>query len=134
MSASTKNLLALTEGLLAQAPPVKEAARKLDPIVDDGLKDVVVPNAFIDQVVGFSNALDEATDPVKKQEMMPKFEPITEETILKERLESLVENLKSLLKEARTVMEELTSAGSIGGPNFAPVKKKKKKDGSCKDN
>ena len=133
MSASTKDLLALSEGILAQAPPVKEAAGRVNPIVDDGLKDVVVPNAFVDQVVGFSNALDEATDPDKKQEMMPKFEPITEATILKERLESLVENLKSLLKEARNVMEEITLTGSFG-PNFAPVEKKKKKNGSCKDN
>tara|TARA_A100001515_G_scaffold11922_1_gene9297 strand:- start:187 stop:594 length:408 start_codon:yes stop_codon:yes gene_type:complete len=122
MSASTKNLLALTEGILSQTPPVKEVVAKTDPIIDDGLKAVVVPDAFVDQIVGFNGALNESSDPDKKQELMPEFEPITEATILKERLESLVENLKSLLREAKEVMEEMTTTGMIG-VNLAPVKK-----------
>jgi len=112
MSASTKNLLALTEGILAETSPVKEVVTKADPIVDDGLKAVVVPNSFVDQIVGFNGALNESSDPEKKQELMPEFEPITEATVLKDRLESLVENLKELLKEARKVMEEMTGSGS----------------------
>jgi len=124
MSASTKNLLALTEGILSQTPPVKEVVAKTDPIIDDGLKAVVVPDAFVNQIVGFNGALNESSDPDKKQELMPEFEPITEATILKERLESLVENLRSLLKEAREVMEEMNAAGSFG-VNMAPAKKKK---------
>jgi len=122
MSASTKNLLALTEGILAETPPVKEVVVKGDPIIDDGLKAVVVPNEFVNQIVGFNSALNESSDPDKKQELMPEFEPITEVTILKERLESLVENLKSLLREAKEVMEEMTTTGMIG-VNLAPVKK-----------
>jgi hypothetical protein len=125
MSASTKNLLALTEGILSKTPSVEKVIvpnHEGKPIKDDGLKDVIVPNAFVDQVVGFSEALNEASDPDKKQEMMPDFEPINEATILKERLETLVENLKELLKEARTVMEEMTTTGMIG-VNMAPVKK-----------
>jgi hypothetical protein len=122
MSASTKNLLALTEGILAETPPVKEVVVKGDPIIDDGLKAVVVPNEFVNQIVGFNSALNESSDPDKKQELMPEFEPITEATILKERLESLVENLKSLLREAKEVMEEMTTTGMIG-VNLAPVKK-----------
>jgi hypothetical protein len=122
MSASTKNLLALTEGILAQTPPVKEVVAKTDPIVDDGLKAVVVPNAFVDQIVGFNSALNESEDPVKKQELMPEFEPVNEATVLKERLESLVESLKALLREAKEVMEEMTTTGMIG-VNLAPVKK-----------
>ena len=132
MSASTKNLLALTEGILAETPPVKEVVVKGDPIIDDGLKAVVVPNEFVNQIVGFNSALNESSDPDKKQELMPDFEPITEATILKERLESLVENLKSLLGEAREVMEELNATGSFG-VNLAPAKKKKK-NGSRKRN
>ena len=125
MSASTKNLLALTEGILSETPSVEKVAvpnheGRLVP--DDGLKDVVVPNTFVNQIVGFNDALNEASDPVKKQEMMPDFEPITESTILKERLETLVESLKQLLKEARNVMEEMTTTGMIG-VNLAPVKK-----------
>src|SRR6056300_1783650 len=115
MGSSTKDLLALTEGILSTTPPVKEVvAVGSDRIVDDGLKAVVVPDAFVDQIVGFNNALTESSDPEKKQAMMPVFEPITEATILKERLESLVENLKQLLKEAKEVMQEMTTCGMIG--------------------
>lgn len=128
MSASTKDLLALTEGILAETPPVKEVVAKTDPILDDGLKAVVVPDAFVNQIVGFNGALNESSDPDKKQEMMPEFEPITEAKILKERLETLVENLKELLKEAREVMQEMTGSGSgmvgIVKPLFKkPIKK-----------
>ena len=121
MSASTKDLLALSESILTETPPVKEVVTK-SKVVDDGLKAVVVPNEFVNQIVGFSSALKESSDPDKKQEMMPDFEPITEATILKERLESLVENLKTLLREAKEVMEEMTTTGMIG-VNLAPVKK-----------
>ena len=139
MSASTKDLLALSESILAETPPVKEVVTKSE-VVDDGLKAVVVPDAFVKQVVGFNGALNESSDPDKKQEMMPEFEPITEATILKERLETLVENLKALLKEAKNVVQEVTTCGLIGkGPDkaltrgddtYPPVKK----DGSRKRN
>ena len=144
MSASTKDLLALSESILAETPPVKEVVTKSQ-VVDDGLKAVVVPNEFVNQIVGFNSALNESSDPDKKQEMMPEFEPITEATILKERFETLVENLKELLKEAKNVMQEMTTCGLIGkGPDkalprgdssYPPVyPKKKKKNGSRKSN
>ena len=144
MSASTKDLLALSESILSETPPVKEVVTK-SKVVDDGLKAVVVPNEFVNQIVGFNSALKESSDPDKKQEMMPEFQPITEATILKERLESLVENLKELLKEAKNVMQEMTTCGMIGrgadkalprGDNtYPPVyPKKKKKNGSRKSN
>ena len=143
MSASTKDLLALSEGILAQTPPVKEASVPTvespvmaspmvgRPVEDGGIESVVVPNSYVDQIVGFSNALNESSDPEKKQEMMPVFEPISEAGILKERLETLVEHLKQLLKEARDVMEEMTTTGMIG---INLTAKKKKKDGSRKRN
>ena len=112
MSASTKDLLALSESILADTTPVKEVVTKSE-VIDDGLKAVVVPDAFVNQIVGFNGALKESSDPDKKQELMPEFEPITEATILRERLESLVENLKALLAEAREVMEEMTTTGMV---------------------
>lgn len=121
MSASTKDLLALSESILAETPPVKEVVTN-SRVVDDGLKAVVVPNEFVNQVVGFNTALNESSDPDKKQELMPEFKPINEAAVLKERLESLVESLKSLLREAKEVMEEMTTTGMIG-VNLAPVKK-----------
>ena len=142
MSASTKDLLALSESILAETPPVKEVVTKSE-VVDDGLKAVVVSDAFVKQVVGFNGALNESSDPDKKQEMMPEFEPITEATVLKERLETLVENLKQLLKEAKNVMEEMTTCGMIGvgaakalprGDDTYPPVYPKKKNGSRKRN
>jgi len=131
MGSSTKDLLALTEGILSTTPPVKEVvAVGSDRIVDDGLKAVVVPDAFVDQIVGFNNALTESSDPEKKQAMMPVFEPITEATILKERLESLVENLKQLLKEAKEVMQEISTVGGLG----TGYSTRKKKNGSRRGN
>ena len=112
MSASTKDLLALSESILADTTPVKEVVTKSE-VIDDGLKAVVVPDAFVNQIVGFNGALKESSDPDKKQELMPEFEPITEATILRERLESLVENLKALLAEAREVMEEMITTGMV---------------------
>ena len=128
MSASTKDLLALSESILTETPPVKEVVTNSQ-IVDDGLKAVVVPNEFVNQIVGFNSALNESSDPDKKQEMMPQFEPITEATILRERLETLVENLKSLLSEAKQVMEELSSVGGLGTGYTV-----KRKNGSRKNN
>ena len=122
MSASTKNLLSLTENILAETSPVKEIVTKGDVFVDDGLKAVVVPNEFVNQIVGFNNALNESSDPEKKQELMPKFKPINEAAVLKERLETLVESLRKLFREAKDVMEEMTTTGMIG-VNMAPVKK-----------
>jgi len=114
MSESTKNLLSITESILSETPPVKEVAFKGDSIVDDGLKAVVVPDAFVNQIMGFNSALRESSDPDKKQEMMPKFEPITEASIIKERMEKLIENLKQLLKEAKEVIKEATTCGALG--------------------
>ena len=145
MSSSTKDLLALSEGILSNPTPVKELSPKADPIVDDGLKAVIVPDSFVNQVVGFSHALQESSDPEKKQALMPEFESITEETILRERLETLVETLKNLLRETKDVMQEMTSCGMIGvnlSGKKAPVVKRddtyppkpKKKNGPNKRN
>jgi len=114
MSSSTKDLLALSEGILSNPAPVKEVAAKVDPIVDDGLKAVIVPNSFVNQIVGFNHALQESSDPERKQALMPEFDSITEETILRERLETLVETLKKLLRETKDVMQEMTTCGMIG--------------------
>ena len=114
MSSSTKDLLALSEGILSNPTPVKEVAAKVDPIINDDLKEVIVPNSFVNQIVGFNHALQESSDPEKKQALMPEFDSITEETILRERLETLVETLKKLLRETKDVMQEMTTCGMIG--------------------
>jgi len=127
MSSSTKELLALSEGILSNPTPVKEVAAKVDPIINDDLKEVIVPNSFVNQIVGFNHALQESSDPEKKQALMPEFDSITEETILRERLETLVETLKKLLRETKDVMQEMTTCGMIGvnlSSKKAPVVKR----------
>ena len=98
MGSSTKDLLALSEGILSNRNPIKGTAAKVDPIIDD------------------------------------------------ERLETLVETLKKLLRETKDVMQEMTSCGMIGvnlSGKKAPVvrrddtyppKPKKKKNGSNRIN
>tara|TARA_R110002124_G_scaffold204643_3_gene371055 strand:- start:85 stop:546 length:462 start_codon:yes stop_codon:yes gene_type:complete len=146
MGSSTKDLLALSEGILSNRNPIKGTAAKVDPIIDDDLKEVIVPNSFVNQIVGFNHALQETSDPEKKQSLMPEFDSITEETILRERLETLVETLKKLLRETKDVMQEMTSCGMVGvnlSGKKAPVvrrddtyppKPKKKKNGSNRIN
>jgi len=139
-----KSLLAISENIMSQ-PPVKEAASPKSELVDDGLKAVVVPDSYIDTILGFAGKMNEASAP--KTLETPKAESIDEAKVLKEKLGSLVGRLKSLLGEAREVMQELTSAGCLGAaqetsmgmqrrddsypPSLtSPKKKKKKKYGS----
>tara|TARA_R100001460_G_scaffold10430_8_gene24718 strand:+ start:2418 stop:2813 length:396 start_codon:yes stop_codon:yes gene_type:complete len=131
MSASTKNLLALTEGILAQTAPVKEIVTNSDPIIDDGLKAVVVPDSYVNKVLGFSEALNEASDPARKQQLIEEANSIDEAQLLKEKVESLVERLKSLIIEAKEVVNEMVTTGMIGA---GPMKKKKKKHGLIRRN
>ena len=123
MSASTKNLLALTEGILAQTPPVKEIVTNADPIVDDGLKAVVVPDAYVNKVLGFAEAINESSNPERKEQLIAEANSIDEAQLLKEKVESLVERLKGLITEAKEVVNELVTSGMIG---TAPLKKKRK--------
>jgi|TARA_S200002703_G_C3614918_1_gene188813 hypothetical protein len=123
MSASTKNLLNIAEGILAKTPPVKEVVTKSNAIVDDGLKAVVVPDAYVNKLLGFAEALNESADPNRKEQLLAEAESIDEAQLLKERVESLVERLRDLIIEAKEVVSELTSTGMIPP---APLKKKKK--------
>jgi len=129
MGASTKDLLALSESILTQTEPVKKVVPiGADPIVDDGLKNVVVPDAFVENVVNFAGRLNEA-DAAPYEEKPVQY--LNEAKVAEERLVSIVERLKSLIAEAREVLEEATFSGMVGGPGvekkMAMVRKPSKK-------
>ena len=115
MGLSTKNLLALSENILATTEPVKKVhAPKSSVVADDGLKDVVVSDNFVNDILSFSEKLNEASESKEEIESQPIVE---DKLILEKKLESLVGRLKDLLKEAKTVLSEMTSTGCIGvGP------------------
>jgi len=111
MSASTKNLLALSESILAETTSVKEAGPVgVDPIVDDGLKGVVVPNAFVENAINFAKRLDEGSTATYEESPV---QYMNEAKIVETKLVSLVERLKSLIIEARELLKEQTFSGMI---------------------
>jgi hypothetical protein len=128
MSVNTKDLLALTEGILAGTSPAKEIVPiGADPVVDDGLKAVKVPDSFVDNVLNFSGRLEEGTTASYVEKPV---QYLNEAKVAEDKLMSLVERLTSLIKEARQVMTEMTSAGMIGvGPQTNLLKKKRRKRG-----
>jgi len=132
MSASTKNLLALSEAILNQTKPVEEVSPVgVDPIVDDGLKNIEVPDAFVENVLNFSGRLNEG-DTTTFEEKPVQY--LNEAKMTEERVLSLVEKLQALIKEARDVMTEMTTTGMLGAGSmlgsqprkFLPKKKRKK--------
>lgn len=111
MSASTKDLLALSESILSQTKPVKEVVPVgVDSIVDDGLKAVVVPDTFVENVLNFSDRLNEGSTATFEEKPVAY---VNEAKLTEEKIISLVERLKSLIGEARELMEQVT-AGMVG--------------------
>tara|TARA_R100001440_G_scaffold59142_1_gene78956 strand:- start:213 stop:671 length:459 start_codon:yes stop_codon:yes gene_type:complete len=108
MSASTKDLLALSESILADPTPVKEVP-VTNPIIDDGLKAIEVPDSYVSEIIGFAG-LKESSKPA----VVEKVEESDQAKLLEQKVQDLVERLKSLLKEAKTVLQEMTTVGSLG--------------------
>jgi len=131
MSVNTKDLLALTEGILAGTSPAKEIVPVgADPIIDDGLKAVKVPDSFVDNILNFSDHLNEGSKATYEEKPV---QYLNEAKAAEDKLVSIVERLKSLIVEAREVLEEATFSGMIGGPGAKkmamirrPAKKKRK--------
>lgn len=134
MSVNTKDLLALTEGILAGTSPAKEIVPiGADPVVDDGLKAVKVPDSFVDNILNFSDCLNEGTTATYEEKPI---RYLNEAKLAEEKLVSIVERLKSLIAEAREVLEEATFSGMVGGPGVGkkmmigePKRKKRRKRG-----
>jgi len=124
--ASTKDLLALSEGILADPTPVKEVP-VTNPIIDDGLKAIVVPDSYVDEILGFAGSMNESKqpEPIKEPEVVEEPNQLEEAELLEQKVQSLVERLKSLLAEAKNVLQEMTTVGSLGtGPQKKMMLKK----------
>lgn len=108
---STKDLLALTQNILAETAQVNKAVPVgVDPIVDDGIESIVVPEAFVENAINFSKRLDEGTTDSHRDSPV---QYINEAKIVETKLVSLVERLKSLIIEARELLKEQTFSGMI---------------------
>jgi len=124
MSVNTKDLLALTEGILASTSPAKEIVPYgADPIVDDGLKAVEVPDSFVDNILNFSDHLNEGSTATYEEKPV---QYLNEAKAAEDKLVSIVERLKSLIVEAREVLEEATSSGMVGGPGASKMAMKRR--------
>ena len=109
----TKDLISITERILA-TPSVEEVVTPKTSVIDDGLKAVKVPDSYVDQVLGFADTLNEGKTP------KPVVHKIDEVAILRERRKILVNKLKGIIKEAKDLMQEMTSVGCLG---VGPAKK-----------
>ena len=110
---------------MAQSSPVKEVPVS-NPVLDDGLKAIEVPDSYVDQIINFAGAVNESSKPkiVNESEVVNEPNQLGEAELLEQRVKSLVERLKELLAEAKTVLQEMTTVGSIG---VGPQKKMKPK-------
>jgi len=130
--ASTKDLLALSEGILADPTPVKEVP-VTNPVIDDGLKAIVVPDSYVDEILGFAGSMNESKEPevIKQPEVIEESEVVEEPNqleeaeLLEQKVQSLVERLKSILVEAKNVLQEMTTVGCLStGPQKKMMLKK----------
>ena len=160
MALSTEEMIAFSQNMLTEraagkVPEIRQDAPATANRPDEGfmnpneagLDNVEVSDDYVSQILGFSNLL-EAAEPVKKTAPKATMKPevvqdLTEAQKLQEKISSLVERLTTLLKEAREVMNEMTSTGSIGTgvqtslgmrradgeypPKAKPVKRRRKK-------
>ena len=127
MGLSTKELLALSETILATPEPVKDVVATNSIVEEEGIADVKVPDSFMDQVLGFAGNLNEACKTNKKSKYKTKSPDtilvskpeevdtsLDEAKVLREKLETLVIKLRGLLKEASSIMKEVTTTGLLG--------------------
>lgn len=117
MSYDMKKLLALSEGILAGTTDVKEVAlsRQQDnpssparPVID--VKDVEVPDTYVQSILSLAKVLplNEQQDKAPLQE-----DSLSEAQRLEEKMQSLVERLLELIREAKGVMTEMNSTGNF---------------------
>lgn len=130
--ASTQDMIAFSERMLAgmgqpesqkgeSAPPQPVRTDETFMKPGEGLQNVEVPDNYLNAILGFSKVLEASETPSEKEVKAvaepvakPVVEDLTEAQRLEERITSLVERLTVLLREAKEVIREMTSTGSIG--------------------
>ena len=122
MAYDMKKLLALSEGILAETPDVSEVALVNESVgsptsqakVVVNVKDVEVPDSYVTSILNFAKS-----SPLNEQKTEESETPVTEDSLteaqkLEERMQSLTERLLLLIKEAKGIMSEMTTVGSLG--------------------
>jgi hypothetical protein len=110
------------------------------------LNEITVPDSLVESLLNFAShkreikpreldavAKQVIEDQVQAKEAEAKEEEINEEVVAENKLSDLVTRLSDLLKEAKQVINEMTTAGMIG-TNQKFVLGKKKKNGLTKSN
>ncbi len=78
------------------------------------VKDVEVPDAFLASIVEFANLANKSDVEEDAEEEVTQVEEIDEQAVVENKVQDLVTRLATLIKEARGVIEEMTTAGMIG--------------------
>jgi hypothetical protein len=119
--------------ILGNVATNKDVPKDATPRRGVDLKNVVVPESLIENVINFSKNI-----PEKKKEVVEEIVEVEEEVIneaqIVNRVSVLVSKLSSLLQEAKSVIAEMTTAGMIGTNQKFVLGKKGKKNGPIKVN
>ena len=120
MSFDMKKMIALSEGILTGTSEVKEvvlveqgnSSSPARAIVD--VQDVEVSDSYVDSILNFAKSSSLNEQSTKKPSVPVKKSSLSEAQKLEERMQSLMEKLLILVKEAKKVMSEMTYTGDLG--------------------
>lgn len=120
MSFDMKKMIALSEGILTGTSEVKEvvlveqgnSSSPARAIVD--VQDVEVSDSYVDSILNFAKSSSLNEQSTKKPSAPVKNSSLSEAQKLEERMQSLMEKLLILVKEAKKVMSEMTYTGDLG--------------------
>ena len=99
------------------------------------VKNIKLPDSYVESILQFSAkagavGIREAVEPVIEEQEVQEIN----ESLIESKVTDLVAKLGSLLKEAKVVIEEMTSCGMIGTNQKFVLGKKGKKNGPPKTN
>ena len=119
------------DSILGNVVNNKDIPKDAKPRLGPDLKNVVVPDSLIENVINFSKNI-----PEKKKEIIEEAVEVEEERVdeaaITNKVSDLVSKLSLLLQEAKTVIAEMTSCGMIGTNQKFVLGKKGKKNGPNK--
>jgi hypothetical protein len=128
---SSKNLVSVAERLMQEMQSPKPASKtstfvapKNGPAGPD-ISKIQLPDSLVESILEFSGKKP------KVEAVVEEVESVNEEQVIENKVTDLILKLNTLLKEARAVVQEMTTAGMIG-TNQKFVLNKKKKNGPTK--
>ena len=122
MSFDMKKMIALSEGILTETTEVKEvvlveqsqgnSSSPARAIVD--VQGVEVSDSYVDSILNFAKSSSLNEQSTEKPRIPVKKSSLLEAQKLEEKMQSLVERLLKLIREAKGVMTEMTATGNVG--------------------